>query len=415
MNQSLRRIHHLGSATAELFSRLYAGLTRRSAQPAPEQVLATAESAKLRRNNRRLKRMLQDREQTIEQFETILGQIQEGVILQDLQGAVVYTNAAADMLLGSQKNFWQSQLAAWFHDFATLNTLANELTLLDTTRKLEIGERVVGARVALVADSRGQRIGTLILLRDMTRDTLAERIKDSIITSISHELKTPMNVMRIASEILLSQPEDAPPNRKMLDKLSKNIDVLDRMIIELLDVSEMSAGTFAVRREPVLVDTLLWDVVDSFEQDITRAKLDVLLMLRDTAQLVLAGDAARLKWALGHLLRNAIAYNEPQGHIRLSAKLADGGQALELQLHDTGVGIAEKDLPRIFDLFYRGEARTAQGRLLDPRGLGQGLFIARRVIEAHGGTLQLATKLHGGTQVTLHLPISAPPTLPTTT
>jgi two-component system sensor histidine kinase BaeS len=111
-------------------------------------------------------------------------------------------------------------------------------------------------------------------------------------------------------------------------------------------------------------------------------------MARDTERLQIAGDDQRLRWALGHLLQNSIRYTEAGGHIIITAGLTDDQHAT-IQVVDTGVGIAKKDLPHIFDRFYRGEPRTASGKLLDPRGLGQGLFVARTVSESHGGYLSV--------------------------
>lgn len=410
MNGSLKRIHLLGSATSELFSRLYQGLNRRSQlQQARTELAQTAQQAQeLQADNSRLRRMLQERQVEVERLNAILASIDEGIIMQDIEGRIVMMNQAAKEFLGNQKNFWESELGIWFNEFRDISRVDSELVLMDRARRFEVNNRILGAQLAVVADSNGERIGTLIILRDITRATLAERIKDNIITSISHELRTPMSVMRLASEILLGQPEDAPANRKMLEKISRNIDVLDRMIIELLDVSEMSSGTFQIQQESVALENLLWEVVDSFEQDIVQVKLDMTFMLRDAERLYLTGDNARLKWAIGHLIRNAIVYNEPGGHIVLAAKLDEHHQQIILKIKDTGTGIAEKDLPSIFDLFYRGEARTKSGKRLDPRGLGQGLFIARRVTEAHGGTLTVESRVHEGSTFTLTLPAAAP-------
>jgi signal transduction histidine kinase len=97
--------------------------------------------------------------------------------------------------------------------------------------------------------------------------------------------------------------------------------------------------------------------------------------------------------------------NEAGGHIIITASLADNQHAT-IQVVDTGVGIAKKDLPHIFDRFYRGEPRTASGKLLDPRGLGQGLFVARTVMESHGGYLSVKSEVGQGSIFTMVLPVS---------
>lgn len=408
MNDNLRGIHRLGSATSELFSRVYAGLKRRS-QPGNGDTTHII-TQQVHERNRQLREMLKQRDADIDRLYSILNSIQDGIIMQDTEGRVLMTNPAAQTLLGNMKYFWQSELGIWFQRFREFTSDGTEVALVGRSERFEIQDKILAVQMAIVSDSDNQRIGTLMILRDVTRDALAERLKNNIITTISHELKTPMNVMRIASEILLSQQEDAPPNRKMLEKLSKNIDVLDRMIIELLDISEMSSGSFDIHRAQVDIEALIEDVVISFKADVLKAKLEVRQMIRNPGKLHLTGDAPRLKWAIGHLLRNAISYTESGGSILLAAKIEEG--QIVVKFKDTGVGIRPEDLPRIFDLFERGEARNHSGKRLDPRGLGQGLFIAQKVAEAHGGALTVESQLYQGSLFTLSLPVHFPPALP---
>src|SRR5690606_34422351 len=151
------------------------------------------------------------------------------------------------------------------------------------------------------------------------------------------------------------------------------------------------------------VQDLLWNVVNGLAPEITRAKLDVGIMVRDTSSLFVTGDDQRLRWALGHLLQNSIRYTEPGGHIVVTARREDA-QNIAIQIVDTGVGISERGLPHIFERFSRGEPRTRSGKLLDPRGLGQGLFIARKVAEAHHGYLTVRSSPGAGSLFTLILP-----------
>ncbi|HEX2907089.1 MAG TPA: HAMP domain-containing sensor histidine kinase, partial [Phototrophicaceae bacterium] len=188
---------------------------------------------------------------------------------------------------------------------------------------------------------------------------------------------------------------------------SRNVDILDRMIVELLDISEMSASAFSIRRDPVNLEELIWNVVNGITPEVKRAHLDVTVMLRDVERLQVVGDDQRLRWSLGHLLQNAIRYTEAGGHIIVMASGSDA-RNVTIQVVDTGVGITKKDLPHIFERFYRGEPRTASGKLLDPRGLGQGLFVARSVTESHGGYLTVRSEPGQGSIFTMVLPVDAP-------
>ena len=121
------------------------------------------------------------------------------------------------------------------------------------------------------------------------------------------------------------------------------------------------------------------------------------LRTRNLADVEILGDDKRLTWALEHLVRNATAYNLKNGKVSIQAIVAtiEEKPYVLIQVSDNGVGISEKDLPHIFERFYRGEPRTAEGKRLDPRGLGQGLFIAKTISEAHGGYLTVQSKVGG--------------------
>lgn len=389
---AIEGVDQLGEASERFFSRVYRSFARR--KPAPPAPAATSGA---------LDRLLAEREAEVSRLSAVLATIDEGVIMQDTEGRLVLMNEAARTLLGGTKAFWESELGMLFTSAQNSEDLDAQISPLSEPARVQINNRIIGAQVAAVADEQGQRLGTLIVLRDVTREALSDRLKEQFITAVSHELRTPMTVIKGISEIMLEQPEDAPPNRKLLETLSRNVDVLDRMIAELLDISEISADHFIVRADPLDLEELLWSTVMSVGADVRRAGLDVSVMVRDADALHIRGDAQRLRWALGHLLQNAHRYTEAGGHILLTASHSGDGH-ISIQVVDTGVGISERDLPHVFERFYRGEARNPAGKLIDPRGLGQGLFIAHKVIEAHGGYLTVRSQAGEGSIFTLMLP-----------
>lgn len=417
-------VNSLGTATERLFKRLYRGLNRRASAPADPHKLSGSSAGPVRpgrapevgarqdaERQSKLREALQRREQEIARLNGILSTLNDGIVMQDTEGRIVLINNAAQELLGSQKNFWQSELGVLFEASRDLVRLDSELTPLGEPKRLQINNRVIGAQLAAVADINGKRLGTMIVLRDVTQDTVMERLKDQFVTAISHELRTPMAVIKGVGEVIAAQSENpaAVPanNRRLLDTLSRNVDTLDRMVVELLDISEMGAGSFAVRSNSIEMEPLVWSVVNGMATEIKRAKLDVAFMVRDGDRLVVAGDEQRLRWAFGHILQNALRYTEPRGHLAVRLGLAPRHPGyIAIHFSDTGVGISGKDLPHVFERFYRGEPRTATGKLLDPRGLGQGLFVARTVAEAHGGMITVRSEPGKGSTFTMLLPIA---------
>ncbi|NDJ77147.1 MAG: PAS domain-containing sensor histidine kinase [Chloroflexi bacterium] len=392
----LHSVDELGSNTGRLFGRLYGGLRRKNREREAVLHQTRLQAAQLQ---------AQAREQAtdIARLTGVLARISEGVIMQDTEGRIVLMNQAARDLLGSVRMFWDSELGQMFAAARNQTALDGEITLGEAQR-VDVNNRVIGAQLAIVADESGTRLGTVLMLRDVTRDALADRLKDEFITQMSHELRTPLAAIKGMSEVLLAAPEDRPPNRKFLEAISRNVALLDRMIIELLDISEIGAGSFAVREQDIQLENLIWTVLQGFEVRVRKANLSVGVMIGSRARLNIIGDDRRLQWALGHLLDNSIKYTEPGGEITIQAGHVRRGY-IQIEVHDTGAGITERDLPHVFERFYRGEARTASGKLIDPRGLGQGLFVARAVAEAHGGFLSVASQEGQGSTFSLALPL----------
>jgi two-component system sensor histidine kinase ResE len=180
---------------------------------------------------------------------------------------------------------------------------------------------------------------------------------------------------------------------------------MDRMVVELLDISEIGAGNFSIHQNPLALDQQIAYVLQGLEPRLRKAKLNVVMRVVNRDILQFLGDERRIQWALGHLIDNAINYTEPNGKVFVEiGRVRDG--VLLLKVRDTGVGISKDDLPQIFDRFYRGKAKNPEGKLIDPRGLGQGLFIAKAVIEAHGGSISVASKAGEGSTFTIALPLA---------
>ncbi len=409
--EAVQGIEDLGHSTETFFSRLYRGLNSRKELRQAQALLqqATAQTREAESRNRLLRQMIEQRNIDVVRLQTILEQISEGIIMQDMQGRMVMMNQAALDLLGSQRNFWMSDLGNLFRESLALQAHSGELAPVTEASRTQIGSRIVSAQVAAIADHQGDALGTLMILRDVTEDELAERFKNTFAAHISHELITPLAPMRVASEMLLNAPPDEAPNRRMLEMVGRNIDILDRMVTEMLDMSALTSSDFRIIPEPIKLQTMIWDIVESFHEDMSDRNL-VPRMIIPHREVTIPGDPKYLRWAISNLVRNAVQYNEREGLIAVRVRLhPNSSQQIQIQVRDTGVGIRDADLPHIFDLFYRGEARNADGKKLDPRGLGQGLYVAQRIARVHGGALTVDTTVGHGSTFTMVLPTNTSP------
>ncbi len=406
----LADVHHFGAASESLFRRLYRGLGRRrqlERELARQRQVArrhTAESASLRRRYERLESDDRRRRSELDRLTKVLSSLEDGVIVQDVNGKVTMMNPAAQTLLGGKRAFWDSKLGAMFERHRDIRAVAAELTPLGAAAELPLNNRVVRARLVAIGDDGGRRIGTVVILADVTQQALADRLREGFAAHIARDMERPISVIKLASELLSGQPEDAAVNERLLEKLLGNVDRLDQLSLELLDLSRMEARALAVKREPASVEDVIWSVVKSVEGDIRVRGIDLLVMTRDLRGVGLRGDDRRLQWALAHLVRNGAAFSQDGGYVALAARLeARHGKTYALiSVSDNGDGIRPEVLPQIFERAYRGSA--------DPEGagLGQGMYIARAICQAHGGFLEVESRFGIGSVFTMGLPVRQP-------
>ena len=413
LNAGLGEVHRFGSASESLFRRLYRGLNRRRQLEEDlrrQRALAGQQAARNQSLQRRYQQLQSDhsrRASELERLQAVLGSLDEGIITQDPKGKVTMMNQTAEAMLGGKKAFWDSALGTLFERYRDVRETRAELTPLGESDELPLNNRIVRAQLIAIGDDNRRRIGTVIILRDVTYDALAERLKDGFVRHIAAEMESPVSVIRLAAELLSGQPEDSAVNQRLLEKLLNNVDILDQLALELHDIGRMNAGSFEVRREPLSAEGVVWSVVNGIGAEIRSRGIDLLVMTRDFAGVHVRGDESRLQWALGHLARNGADYNQEGGYVALAARseTRNGVEFALISVSDNGSGVSAADLPHIFERFYRGA--HLPGRAASPSRLGQGLYVAKAICEAHGGFLQVESREGVGSIFTMGLPVFA--------
>lgn len=220
--------------------------------------------------------------------------------------------------------------------------------------------------------------------------------QSDLISELVHELRTPLAALKAASH-LLSRPETTPQQRSALvQTIQREINRLSEMATTFLDVARLESGRLEFRRDEVDVASLLDECVQVVSSRAEERQQHLRLRLVGELPLV-RGDRDKLKQAVLNLLSNAIKYTPDGGAITVSAS-AEAGWA-RVCVSDTGLGIPAEHLPFIFEKFYRvpDTLQTAQGS-------GLGLFIVKRIVEAHGGRVEVKSTVGEGTQMALWLP-----------
>jgi len=246
----------------------------------------------------------------------------------------------------------------------------------------------------LIADD-GKLRNIVVSVRDITHFRTAEEIKSTFISIVSHELRTPVALIKGYASTL--SREDAKWDRATIkDSLSvieEEADRLSKMIDDLLDASRLQAGGLSLNRADVSLPNLAERLMERFR---TQSRNHTFIVDFPDNFPVLLADETRIQQVLSNLISNSIKY-APGGEIRISGKVHP--EQVSICVSDEGPGIEAKDLPHVFDRFYRSTNAVKQ-----TKGAGLGLYLARAIVEAHGGRMWVDPKPASGARICFSLP-----------
>jgi signal transduction histidine kinase len=249
-----------------------------------------------------------------------------------------------------------------------------------------------------VRDDAGRFLEAVCVLRDDSARRRGEVTRAELISTLAHELRSPLTSVKGFTSTLLHRWERFPDDQKrfMLATVNDDADRVTRLINELLDVSRIEAGRLELRRRPVDLPKVAADVVERFKLDPDGHTFGISFP-EDFPEVY--ADADKVAQVLTNLVENAVKYSD-DGMVRVSGEAADG--SVEVVVSDQGIGIPADQIPLIFTKFYRRGGRGA------PSGTGLGLYIARGLVEAHGGRISVESEVGRGTDVRFRLPLSGP-------
>ncbi|MDQ2681494.1 MAG: ATP-binding protein [Candidatus Eremiobacteraeota bacterium] len=333
-------------------------------------------------------------------YESLNRLVAEGVAELTAQGEIVRWNYAAETITGHSA---QSLVGVNFRDLldgGNLNELfdapaGNErhrvsFRLRDTAGKL------IELRGAASTLNSGDAIESWIVAFAPSRKIEEiEQLKNELVSTVSHELKTPLAAIKAYTATLLSNPTIYETQRtEYLNVIDQQTDRLSRLIDDMLLVTRVEAGQMLKRRVLISLDAILDRVFDQLTYDHA-----MYTIVRENTNLLLSGDPDRLLDIFSHVIENAVKYSPNGGTLSITAQQTTGQSTVAIR--DGGIGIAEENLSYIFDRFYRVESELTSS----VGGSGLGLFIVNALVRAHGGTITVRSELGVGTTMTLNLPV----------
>jgi two-component system phosphate regulon sensor histidine kinase PhoR len=372
-----------------------------------------------------IKGILQRLEEEGQRSRTIVESMGEGLLVLDAHGHISLVNPAAERLLNLQRNAALGRTPLEVLRNNEMDDLlkaairkeggaAAEITLIHPRRRI-----LAGTAVAM-RDSQGAVQGTVLALRDITQLKLLEEMRMGFVLNVSHELRTPLTAIRGYAETLLDGGLDDRENaKKFLEVIHRHSERLGRLLNDLLELSNIELERTPLQLRPVAVLEAARQVATLLASQAEKKQIRLVIAVPDDVPPVLA-DRDRLVQILVNLVDNAIKYTPEGGGVTMTAQRVSGlaepimapqqdvsGPFVEIAVIDTGIGIPQKDLPRLTERFYRVD--KARSRELG--GTGLGLAIVKHLVAAHGGALSIESRLGEGTQVRIAFPAgSAVPT-----
>ncbi len=391
---------------------LMTGAAQRFSQGELETPLAETGSIETQRLAKALNHMASDLSERIHreveqrgEMEAILGCMVEGIIAIDNEQRVIRMNSATARLFGISSHFEpgrpihelirNSELQRFIRKGLNLQEpLEDELTLLDTEK------RYLHVQAAPLTGKLDERIGVLIVLHDLTRLRQLESVRRDFVANVSHELKTPITAIRGAVETLLDEEGMNDASQRFLEIIFKQSERLNALVEDLLDLSRIEQGVteggWELKSGPIR--PILENARNACESMIFQQNIDLEINCPEGIRARINGGL--LEQAVINLLSNAVKYSPVGSRISMAAS-EDEHQVL-IQVKDSGCGIAEEHLPRLFERFYRID--LARSRALG--GTGLGLAIVKHIALAHQGNVFVDSVPGQGSTFTITLPKS---------
>ena len=346
----------------------------------------------LRTMNRRLRTL-----------ESAVRQISDGVIIVANEGDLILVNetiknlfAVFDSDLDGQR---YDEYASGFSEKlerAAILSAASEGRMPET---VNIGGQVYKIGYIALAAEKGAPRGAVAVVSDVTENTKTERMQIEFVANVSHELKTPLAAVKGCAETIMAfEEEDKKVAEEFLEIIVSEADRMDRLIRGLLYLTSVDYTEVRMDTEESDLPLLVKTSIKKLDMSAKEKGQSVNRMFAEDLHLSIEMDRDRIEQVILNVLGNAIKYTDEKG--RIDVDIITGQNCVQIVISDNGIGIPEDDISRVFERFYRvDKARTGK-----TGGTGLGLAISKQIVDAHGGTISVESKLGRGTTVSVSLP-----------
>ncbi len=336
----------------------------------------------------------------------VMNQMQNGILAVDENLNVILVTPVAKKLLGIVGMSEGKPIGEASRD-VKLDDVFNESMRQGGVYTNEVAARTAAGRghrpLRLYVSpmrNEGKVVGALAMVEDITEIRRLEQVRTDFAANVSHELKTPLTSIRGFVETLEAGAIDNPPMaHKFLKIIMMETERLTRLINDILSISKLESGDDEVTTERLRLDKMAYDVADMLSIHASEKEVTIDCHMNEQPIFII-GNSDRVEQMLINLIENAIKYNKPGGSV--TVQVFSNGLEANVAISDTGIGIAEENLPRLFERFYRVD----KGRSRQMGGTGLGLAIVKHIIRSMGGEIEVHSKLGEGTEFLITLPLA---------
>jgi len=340
------------------------------------------------------------------QIEAILASMTEGVLAVDQSGRVMLANPAIERMFSVVEPEIQGKTVRAGLRNNEISDLMEEAAQKNKliTREINIVTPIEGsfdAHASPIIGTNGKILGVVCVLHDTTEIKKLENYRSEFVANVSHELKTPLTAIRSYVETLLNGAiDDKEHNRDFLGKIDKHASNLSALIDDILEISKLESRRELGAFIPLDLYRLVDRAVDMVSEKARRKSIEIINNCRGEG-LSIMGNEDHIYRAILNVLDNAVNYNFENGRIEIECE--KGPDTIKLSIADTGIGIPEKDMPRIFERFYRVD----KARSRDLGGTGLGLAIVKHVMNVHNAQVLAESEEGKGSKFTFIFPAAA--------
>ncbi len=342
-----------------------------------------------------LKRGISEISREKSKLEAIINYMEDGLIAINAEGKIIHSNPKAINMLANEEQFDDD--------------LIGDLLSIYNSGRVEsgVGSKNITAKGLILKvnfapflDEESNRVGIVFVLQDITEAQKLETMRREFVANVSHELKTPITSIKSYTETILEGRVDDPELQKVfLEVVNTEADRMSRLVSDLLELSNFDSNSIKIKKSLQKIDPIIDNCILKLQVTADQKKQ---VFTKHYKMPAIEGniDKDKLEQVILNILSNAIKYSVEAGTIDIELRSGETESEFDIVISDTGMGIPDEDLGRIFERFYRvDKARTrAHG------GTGLGLSIAKEIVEAHQGRIRIESEVSIGTKVTISLP-----------